>query len=173
MSAATWSTRLLALGLAGSVAAPAAASGPPTVHVRAADTSSLSANGQYYPVSARGVAQYMDRLAVEDPEAFRLLEPQARKLARRQKIGWAGVASSLAIATVLGIGGVTFLRHRSTDEFGFTTRRTNLAAVGASAAFFGVSVGFVFVIPGRGRVLDFVNHHNRIRPESQIAYNGR
>jgi len=141
----------------------------------------LAVGDQYYEANLRGFREYLDSLYTSDPELYAKLDPELAKLEKRSKTA----------TTLLIVGGVVALAsiavpvaaanscdsasayHTSDPEYRAAVEddldcgdRVTAGTVAVVSAGFGIAFVGLAVFPTRRAKLQFLNLHNRLRPET-------
>ena len=138
-----------------------------TTNVTVVLPSSLSVGGQYYDASVGGVEDFMAVLHSEDPALWAQLEADVARLRTRRN--WS--IGSAITAGVVG-GGLffgSFFAGPTHNDYGVEIREANypMMAVGGGILVVG-TIAAQILWPRRGDMMDFVNKHNRLRPNSPM-----
>ena len=120
----------------------------------------LAVDNQYFDMSANGLEEFMETLQLENPTAHRALSPSFNKIQKAS-------STSKIISYGLGGGGTVVMLVGLTQLESSDPSTATLSMVGMTVSLVGILVGAA-IAPGRKDFMKFVNHHNRVRPETPL-----
>lgn len=125
----------------------------------------------FYEANLGGLREYVERLQTADPKAYEALKPGIDALEEKAERAMSA-ASVLGFAgAVFTVGSFSFLRSQRANSMGGTVRENNNQAMGFGIGLLVAAVAaYAALAPDQQDVLDFVNDHNQLRPESPLRF---
>jgi hypothetical protein len=126
----------------------------------------IDAGPHHYPVTPFGLRRYLDSIRETEPQLWRRLDPEVARLeARDSRAYWLG-GGGLVLGLALAAGSLVAINngHDTAGE---------VLAVGSLAAMGGGIISFLLVRPERADVIEVMNLHNRLGPESRLTLSSR
>lgn len=125
----------------------------------------------FYEASLGGLRAYVYRLQETDPKAFEALKPGIDALEEKAERAMSAASVIGFAGAVLAVGSFSFLRTQRANSRGGTIRETNNQVMAFGVGLLVAAVAaYAALTPGDQDVMDFVNDHNQIRPESPLRF---
>lgn len=123
----------------------------------------------YYEANVKGLRKYLETLRYSEPQVYSQLDKTVDDYENRDNIATAvSVTSKLAAVTLL-VGSFSFLAEEDKNFPG--TKKTNFTAFfGSGVVWILGGVAASYIEPDREDYYDFINEHNRLKPNDPLEF---